>query len=358
MANVKISQLASAGSLAGTEVLPVVQGGTTKKVTVQAIADLAGGGGGLPGLEMITVGSIGANTGVSYNINAYPSATGTGTQSIPLEFLPNINFGSGGYGAVAPSLSSIIFPTLTKASGISFSGFSNLTTVSAPLLEEILGSLSFGSGVASLATLNFPSLKSTAYGISLSSDIPFTVSTVNFNSLTFLKLSCYASYGGVQYFNATTFPAVTTIALNSNARDIISVNLPSVTTIGDNSQAFSLVSYYSGGVLTEIIFANTVSMPRDFFATGQTVLTTVTLGTVGVLKRFDGYVIDLTNNALNEASVDGAFTLMASLDGTNDTQNASGRQLKLNGGTNAAPSSVGLAAKDILLARGWYISHN
>lgn len=44
MGNLKISQLASATSLAGTEVLPVVQGGATKKVTVQSIADLAGGG--------------------------------------------------------------------------------------------------------------------------------------------------------------------------------------------------------------------------------------------------------------------------------------------------------------------------
>jgi hypothetical protein len=44
MANTKISNLPSAGALAGTEPLPIVQGGATKQTTVQDIADLAGGG--------------------------------------------------------------------------------------------------------------------------------------------------------------------------------------------------------------------------------------------------------------------------------------------------------------------------
>jgi len=43
MAEVKISELAAAGALTGTELVPVVQGGATKKATAQAIADLGGG---------------------------------------------------------------------------------------------------------------------------------------------------------------------------------------------------------------------------------------------------------------------------------------------------------------------------
>ena len=42
MADLKISALPSAGALAGTEPLPIVQGGVTKKITVQAVANLAG----------------------------------------------------------------------------------------------------------------------------------------------------------------------------------------------------------------------------------------------------------------------------------------------------------------------------
>jgi hypothetical protein len=43
MANVKISQLTSASTLTGTEVIPLVQSGSTVKTTAQDIADLAGG---------------------------------------------------------------------------------------------------------------------------------------------------------------------------------------------------------------------------------------------------------------------------------------------------------------------------
>lgn len=45
MADKSISQLSSATTpLAGTETLPIVQGGSTVKTTVQDVADLAGGG--------------------------------------------------------------------------------------------------------------------------------------------------------------------------------------------------------------------------------------------------------------------------------------------------------------------------
>lgn len=47
MANTKISALPSAGTLSGTEIVPVVGGGATKRTTTQAIADLGGGGGSL-----------------------------------------------------------------------------------------------------------------------------------------------------------------------------------------------------------------------------------------------------------------------------------------------------------------------
>lgn len=42
MANTKISELTAAGALAGTETVPVVQGGATKRTTASAIAALSG----------------------------------------------------------------------------------------------------------------------------------------------------------------------------------------------------------------------------------------------------------------------------------------------------------------------------
>lgn len=46
MANVKISELTTGSALGGSEYVPIVQNGATVKTTVQAIADLGGGGGG------------------------------------------------------------------------------------------------------------------------------------------------------------------------------------------------------------------------------------------------------------------------------------------------------------------------
>lgn len=53
MADKKISQLPSASTLDGTEVVAGVQDGATKKITTQAIADLASGGGG-SGFTIVT----------------------------------------------------------------------------------------------------------------------------------------------------------------------------------------------------------------------------------------------------------------------------------------------------------------
>ena len=50
MADEKISALISAGALAGTETLPIVQGGVTKKTTVQAVANLKA----TPNLQQVT----------------------------------------------------------------------------------------------------------------------------------------------------------------------------------------------------------------------------------------------------------------------------------------------------------------
>lgn len=46
MAQTKISALTAAGALTGTELVPIVQSGATKRTTTQAIANLFGGGGG------------------------------------------------------------------------------------------------------------------------------------------------------------------------------------------------------------------------------------------------------------------------------------------------------------------------
>lgn len=65
MADEKISALPSAGALAGTEPLPIVQGGATKQTTVQDIADLAAGNQTLA--QTLTNGNVTGGTNVKVN---------------------------------------------------------------------------------------------------------------------------------------------------------------------------------------------------------------------------------------------------------------------------------------------------
>jgi hypothetical protein len=72
MADLKISALTSAGALAGTEPLPIVQGGTTKKTTAQDIANLKA----TPNLQQVT--TAGATTSVGITVD-------NGTESIVIK---------------------------------------------------------------------------------------------------------------------------------------------------------------------------------------------------------------------------------------------------------------------------------
>lgn len=83
MADLKISQLSSATALAGTEVVPVVQGGSTKKATIDQILSPASGKGinfSAAGGDTLTIYDEGtwtpslafggASTGITYNAQA------------------------------------------------------------------------------------------------------------------------------------------------------------------------------------------------------------------------------------------------------------------------------------------------
>lgn len=120
MADLKISQLSAATALAGTEVVPVVQGGSTKKATIDQILSPASGKGinfAAAGGDTLTIydegtwtpvvtsttGAISAYTAtgtytrvgrqvhVAYNVLI--SANGTGATSIKIAGLP-VNIGN------------------------------------------------------------------------------------------------------------------------------------------------------------------------------------------------------------------------------------------------------------------------
>jgi len=108
MADVKISDLTSAAALDGTELVPVVQNGSTVQTTAQDIADLGGGGGAsytdvtgtlTAGSTSLTLSdaSITSSSTLDFYTSVYgvnPTAVSISTGSVTLTFeaqLTNIN---------------------------------------------------------------------------------------------------------------------------------------------------------------------------------------------------------------------------------------------------------------------------
>jgi len=353
MANVKISQLSSAASLTGSEEVAIVQSNVTVKTTAQAIADLAAGGFGT--LDITTVGQLGTSGTVNYSIGANYSATATGAQSIPVVSYANIYFS----GNPSSTVSSIAFPTLANASSVNIGNFSSLQTIDLPELLYADGMNLTSNAV--LTTISAPKLVTIgSYGLTLGANSSFTTTSVSFAALTSARLTVNLNYLGISSITSTIFPVLEEFSMNlQNAGDLTEVVLPSVTTISSNG--FSITSYSNALTTFQLPNVETINTYVLTFNSNYA-LTNFQLGTVGVTKTYNGNgnnpQIDLQGCALSQASVDGILALWASLDGTNGTTNVSNGTLYLYGGSNSAPSQVGIDARTILQGRGWNVLTN
>jgi hypothetical protein len=119
MADEKISALPSAGALAGTEPLPIVQGGVTKKITVQDVANLKA----TPDLQQVT--TAGSTTSVGITVD-----NGAG-ESIDVKH-DRININN------ALGIATITSPTLTTATNFAIPNKSGGTETFA-MLSDITG---------------------------------------------------------------------------------------------------------------------------------------------------------------------------------------------------------------------------
>jgi hypothetical protein len=354
MANVKISQLPSAATLTGSEEIPVVQSGATVKTTAQAIADLAGGGGGgLGTLDIIANGSLGGPNTISYNISALiPATNPLGSVELPIEAVPYINInGGGGYGGPGLTATSIEFPTLTTAANFSIQSTNTLQTISAPLLSYVSGQMNFTANTA-MTSLSFPSLVTVTSSIAFGqTSQPYTVS---FPVLESAEINTNYN-SGLTNITSVNFPAYKTARFSMYSNDLQTINLPGVTTL-------TSLNVQSNQPTTTINLPGVVEVTGSYIGiTNLYSLTDVAIGTVGITKRWGGGsnpYVQFQNCALSQASVDSILTVLASLDGTNGTTAVNNGTLYLNGGTNAAPSSTGLTAMYALQSRGWYIQTN
>lgn len=151
MANVTISQLSSGSALTGSEVLPMVQAGSTVKTTVQDIANLAGGGS--QSIEIVADGTVVSQTS-NVQYTTYASVTTvSGNQTVTAYTVPTLYLGSG-------TSTTITFPTLETVA-LMMNNYPSLTTVSLPALTTVyftgMGGLSINS-CPNLTTINLPVL--------------------------------------------------------------------------------------------------------------------------------------------------------------------------------------------------------
>ena len=162
MANKKISQLQTVSELDGTEVLPIVQSGTTKKVTAQSIADLGGGGGGsIAPIEIVANGTVASsNQNITYSTSAVIT-TQSGNQTVTPVTYPQVYMGNQ---ATATSITISGLPL----GALMISNAPNLQTVTLSDLERVMfgGMMALTiSNCASLTTINLPALTTVPTGI-------------------------------------------------------------------------------------------------------------------------------------------------------------------------------------------------
>jgi hypothetical protein len=126
VAQVKISELPAAGALAGTEPVPIVQGGATVRTTATAIAALAGGTTLASGIwtPTCTLGSnaeactgvagvylrVGSSVQWSARLNADSSGSATFTVNISLPVASN-------FAAVTDGIGTCVSPTTSASVG-------------------------------------------------------------------------------------------------------------------------------------------------------------------------------------------------------------------------------------------------
>ena len=224
MADEKISALPSAGALAGTEPLPIVQGGATKQTTVQDIADLAG----TPTLQQVT--TAGATTSVGVTVD-----NGAGESIDVKHDQININ--------TALGTATITSPTLTTATtfelpdkATSPQTFAMIEDITAPDLQQVLDagntsttSLSIDDGAGSSVNVKNSSIdiyntlggQATIQSQSLTSTTTFEIPNKAAGTFTFAMTSDIVA-GGVPYTGAT---ADVDLGIHSLTADTIGIGV-------------------------------------------------------------------------------------------------------------------------------------
>jgi hypothetical protein len=253
-------------------------------------------------------------------------------------------------------------------SGLSINTCSALTDVSLPLVHTIAGPVLFDT-CAALDTVALPLLTACTTLTVENCDALVTLSLPLLGSVTSMSVAnssditevslpaLAASYGAVTF---DTCPALDTLTLTVLAR-CAALTIDGTALVTISLPALSRVAAWTVANCTVL---TDVSAPSITTATGNITMSdtngaieNVTLGAIGTtLALLD---IDISGQALTEASVDAILALLVSLDGTGSTTLwGAGRTLDLSGGTSAAPSVTGAADALVLTGRTATVTTN
>lgn len=376
MADTKISALTAATTpLAGTELVPIVQGGATVKVAVSAVGLAAFG----PPPTVTYSGGTFAPPLISYPMNVQPDGiagwgattyvfTGTATDVT----VDGLNIVMGELQLQTGTLVNVSFPALSYCSN-------TLTTSTNALLETVaFTNLSVATGIDIsacdvLASIDLTALRTTTF-LSVRDDpvlttlsLPALISLDEFTVgtdggagvplLTTISMpSLVSCTNGLDFTQCQALLTLDLGALETTASIIagltedptlISVDLGSLVTVSGN---FTI----RGTGLTTLDLHSLTSVNGSFDFNYNAALATLDLSALLACTGTAGFF----GNAFTEATVDALLVKFASLDGTNGTTVFENSALNLSGGTNAIPSATGLAAKAVLEARGNTVTVN
>jgi hypothetical protein len=353
MANVKISQLASAATLTGTEEVAIVQSNVTVRTTAQNIANLASGGGGLAFPTVSITPAIPSYTPQQYFVPPVFDIGGVKTDSTKYGYSFNsLVTGATGiyYGnnkITALSTTATVIDTLPV-----FNFDPTFTILSLPTVEVVIQSNNSFLSIlnippfSSLTSVSFANLKLLGT-LTLSGNL---LNTINFPLLEYLESSL-----GIFTIASNTpisFPLLQNIgqSLDISGFSGDSVSFPNLVFIGNNI-GISLGS----GANPQTLNLNSL---QTIFGTGVTIqMSNLTSFTLPSLKSVAPNSNIYFYTTLNEASVDSLLISFAALDGTNGTTLWNTGILSI-AAANAAPSATGIAARDILIGRGVQVTTN
>lgn len=352
MANVTITGLSPAAALTGTEVLAIDQSGSTVKTTVQDVANLASGGGGLSLPTVSVTPAIPSYTTQKYYVPAVISINGATTDSTKYGY----SFNALGEGATG------IYYTDNKITALSttatvidtipvFNLDPTFTTLSLPTVEVFIETNGF-LGIlnippfSQLTSLSFANLKLLGT-VTVQGSL---INTLSFPSLLSVNNNLYIS--SIATDTPISFPALQVI---NQSLDVINfqsdtISFPNLVYIGNN-----LNLSLSAGANPQTLNLNSLQTIFGTYVNIQ--MSNLTSFALPSLKYISNGCNIYFYTALDQTSVDNVLVALAALDGTNGTFIWSVGTINISGG-NAAPGATGVTAKDVLIARGISVSTN